>query len=470
MKTGYKSTLSLVKKGLTAPPPRLIGADYSTRGGEFYFFNGPGNLDYKFNNGTSNQSVRAFMDCAPLADIILKKAQAFANGRTWIVNKKGKAKGKEAQGEIATKIRTRMESPNPFQSQIEFEVQQYIYMQISGYCLVLPIKPVGFPNYDATKLWNIPPDIIDIEETQKSWILAEKQSDVIKKIVLNFGGERVYLNADDVFIMKDFTPTMKSSIFPVSRTEIHKDQINNIIGSYNTRGRIIDDRGAQGIISSDAKDAGGYVPVSEDQKEALQHDFLRYGMKRGQFQYIITSAAVKWTQIAQSTKDLMLFEEVEDDIMRLCDGWGYQYELMSSAKGVTFANKKEAKTLLYQDTIIPEAENIAEQWNRFWGINSLDIELVKDFSHVPALQDDRKKQAEARKTNNEAREKEFYNNVCTLNQWIMSNDDEPIEAEVGDKRYYELLAMGWKFGPSGAKAPEAAPADNNQQQNEQQQQ
>ena len=80
MKEGTKSTISLVQKGLTAPPPRLIGADYGTRGGEFYFFNGPGNLDYKFNNGTSNQSVRAFMDCAPLADIILKKAQAFANG------------------------------------------------------------------------------------------------------------------------------------------------------------------------------------------------------------------------------------------------------------------------------------------------------------------------------------------------------------------------------------------------------
>lgn len=453
------STLSAVKKGFTnIAAPQLVGADYGTTSNEFWMFNQTGGWDYKFSYTGHNSSLKAFKKCAPFNAIIIKKAQAFINGKTWIINKKGKAKDKEATGEIARKIRALLANPNPFQSQKEFEAQQYIYQQLFGFCLTLPIKPSGFPNYDATKLWNIPPCMVDIDETKKSWLLAKQRSDVVKRIVLVFGEERVAIPVDDVWIIKDFVPSFDSPVFPESRVCALEMPINNIIGAYESRNVLINYRGALGIISPDAKDVGGPVPLKQDDKETLQSDFLRYGLKNNQWKFIISSASVKWSQMGISTRELMLFEEIEDDIMRICDSYNYPYPLISSNRTNSLGgnNIGESKKLLYQDAIIPEAENICEQWSSLFELEKYDLIMEKDFSKVPALQQDEQKQAQARKTRNEARQIEFYNNLCTLNEWRLANGDDPIEGETGDKYYFELLAMGIQFG--GQKATAAVQA------------
>lgn len=464
------STLSSVKKSFsTVVAPQLIGADYRQSGNEFWMFNSVGGYDYKFTYSNIHSSLTAFKKCPPLYSIISKKAMAFVNGKTWLLKKKGKGKERESMNPVADKIRALLANPNPFQSQKEFESQLYHYCQLYGFSILMPIVPVGFPNYEATKLWNLPLNLLNLEETKKNWTLANTNADVIKSLVLDFGNERVSIPVDLVFIFKDNSPAFDSPIFPVSRVQAHEMPINNIIGTYETRGRIIDDRGAQGIISSDSKDAGGFIPMKPEEKEEMQKEFsLRYGLKKHQYQYIITPASVKWTQITQSTKDLMLFEEVEDDIMRLCDGWNYPYPLMSSKNTNSLGGNKigESKELLYQDAIIPEAEYICEQWNSFFNLKDQDFLIEKDFSHVPALQKDKQKEAAARKTNNEARQIEFLHNICTLNEWRVANGDDPITEEYGKKYYYELVAMGWKFGSTGATLNVNQP-DQQQQQTEQ---
>lgn len=448
------STLSRVSKGISnISVPQLVGADLGTRGSDFWMFSGPGGYDYKFTYSNAHSSLTAFKKCPPLFSIILKKVQAYSNGKTWIVNKKGKAKEKESNSPIAEKVRTLLAKPNPFQSQKEFEAQLYFYCQLYGFSIVMPIVPVGFPNYDATKLWNLPLQLLDIEETKKNWLLAENNKQVIKSIVLNCGEEKVSIPIDAVWIFKDFTPTLDSPIFPISRVSGQEAPINNIIGGYETRGRIIDDRGAQGIISSDAKDSSGYIPIKEEDKTEMQNEFrMRYGLKKNQSQHIITSAAVKFTSITQTTKDLMLFEEIEDDIMRLCDGWNYPYPLMASAKTNNLGgnNTDPNKRILYQDAIIPEAENLSEQYNNFFGLAAFNLEFQKDYSHVPCLQDDEQKKAQARKTRNEAMQIEFLHNLCTMDEWRVANNDDPVGGEFGGKKYYELINLGWKFGSTGA--------------------
>lgn len=468
MKTGNKSTLSLVTKGLTVAPPQLIGADYGTRGGEFWSINGPGGYDYKFSYTGHTSAVKAFEQCAPLASIIGKKAQAFINGKVFILNKKGKAKEKESTSPVAAKIRNLLSNPNPLQSEKEFRAQQYIYQQLFGYCLMMVNKPVGYPNYEATQLWNLPANMLDIEETKKNWTLAQSNGDVIKSIVIRFGEEKATIPVDQIYIIKDFVPSFNSAVFPESRIKAIEMPVNNIIGAYESRNVLINYRGALGIISSDGKDPGGFLPIKEDEKIALQNDFRRYGLSKSQWQFIITSASIKWTQMGIPTKDLLLFEEIDDDIQRICDQYGYQYELMSSTKGVTFANKEQAKKIFYQDTIIPEAENITEQWERFFDLYKFDLDMEIDFSHVPALQDDQQKMAAARKTRNEALQIEFLHNLITMDDWRIANAQDPIGGEYGGKYYYELLAMGWKFGSTGATPPQQQQQDtNNPDQNQQ---
>jgi hypothetical protein len=463
------STLRSAKKSIGAiNPPALIGADYGTRSNEFWMMNQAGGIDYKFTYSGHYSSLKAFTKCAPLNAVIIKKAQAFVNGKTWIVNKKGKAKDKESTTELADKVRKLMSSPNPFQTQKEFEAQQYIYAQIFGFCLLLPIKPVGYPVSDAKRLWNIPPSMVNIEETKKNWLLAESKLDLVKKIVIDFGEERAEIPVSDVVIIKDFTPSFSSPIFPESRICALEMPINNIIGAYESRNVLINYRGALGIISPDAKDVGGPVPLSDPQKEQLQEDFLRYGLKNNQWKFIISSASVKWSQMGVSTKDLMLFEEIEDDIQRICDSYSYPYPLISSAKqnNLGGTNTDPNKRLLYQDTIIPEAESICEQWNILFDMDSSGLVIIKDYSHVPVLQDDEQKKALSRKTRNEARQIEFYNNVCTLNEWRVANGDDPANADTGDKFYYELVAIGWKFGTGSITLQAGSNNDSNNNNNQ----
>jgi hypothetical protein len=423
-------------KSLTYNSTTLLSPD-TYRGGNnngFWFFGNNG-VDYHFSYAGHNSSLTAYRDCPPVSAIINRKAQAYINGKTWILN----SKGKEATTEQAKKIRALMKRPNALQSWKQFEAQGYIYQQLFGYNIILPIKPFGFKeNIDASALWNIPPYMVDIEETNKLFYQSDTRG-IIKQIVLNYKGTRTIISAEDVYIMKDFTPSFDSLIIPESRICALKLPINNIIGAYESRNVLINYRGALGILTHEPGN-GQYVttPLTPEDKEGLQNDFRSYGLKNKQWKFIITSAALKWQQMGVSTKDLMLFEEIEDDIMRLCDGFNFPYELMSSGKGVTFSNRKEAEKVLYQDGIMPEAESMYEQWGQFWNAEDYNLNIEKDFTNVPALQQDELYKSQARKARNEALLIEFQNDLITLNRWLELNGEDT--RPDGDVYYSELRA------------------------------
>lgn len=370
-----------------------------------------------------NRYLLAYRRCSPLNSIINKKAQSFTNGNTWLLNTTGKAKGKEATGDPANKLRVLLNKPNQLQSWEQFEAQAYIYEQINEYNIIFIIKPAGFENIDATSIWNIPPSMIDILESNTS-LFRDRKNTGIQSIYLNYKGERIQLLQDDVFIIKGNMPSAETFILPESRIRSLSDQINNIIKAYNVRGSIIEDRGALGIISSDKTDDSGNVSMTPKEKEALQQDFSRYGLTRGQWKYIITNAALKWQSIGYSTKELMLFEEIEDDIMRICDSFGYPHQLMSSSNGTTFSNLNDAKKLLYQDTIIPESKSFYRQLNEMFNTSQYGFIIDKDFSHVAALQEDDLKKAQARLNRNKALEIEFRYNIITINRWLELNGED----------------------------------------------
>jgi hypothetical protein len=163
-----------------------------------YLLDGDKELHFTFNGHQS--SMKAYEGCPPVLAIINRMAQAYINGRTWILD----TENKEATSKEAQKIRRLMKRPNPLQSWKQFEAQAYIYKKLFGFTIILPIKPFGFPNIEATALWNIPPFMVDIEETKKLFYEDEAKG-IINKIVLNYKGTQAILQADDVYMMKEFT-------------------------------------------------------------------------------------------------------------------------------------------------------------------------------------------------------------------------------------------------------------------------
>lgn len=459
---------------------RQLGGDFGTSGA-MWFFQSDGH-DILFEYGNAGSSLKAYQACPPLSAIINRKAQAFSDGQTWILNAQGKAKGKEATGEVATRIRNLMERPNFRLSWREFEAQNYVYQQLAGFCVVLPIKPVGFDNTYATAMWNIPPWMLEIKPKRNAnFLLAKSLKDMLESVTVVYDDARTPLSLDDIFIFTDLSSASCTPAgLPESRIRSLTQPINNLMAIYESMGVIIDKRGPSWFVSSNQSDESGNIALQPGEKKQVQEDFAQYGLRRNQMRAIITSANINVQTVGFSTKDLMLIEMSQDAIMRLCDGYGYPYPLIANDRTNSLGgnNTDPFRKVLYEGAILPESKSTYGQWEAFFSTSKYSLRLEKDYSHVAALQEDKVQQALARFNRNRAALIEFQNNLLKLNEWREMNGEDPIEGENGDKYYYELVGMGIKFGSSGGansqnvdsnNNPDAAGgsgSDNNQSQNQ----
>ena len=187
------------------------------------------------------------------------------------------------------------------------------------------------------------------------------------------------------------TPDGINLINPVNRIDTLKYPLTNIMSQYNKRNVLLENIGAIGILSSRKSDLGGSLPMDPEEKEEIQRDWL----KRQKDKLVITEADVDWTPMSYPTKDLMLFEELTEDKMAIIDAYGLSYYLFSQAKGSTFSNVKEGMRMTYQDTIIPETEQMYATISHQLGLTNDGLLLIPDFSHVAVLQDDKNAEASA---------------------------------------------------------------------------
>lgn len=406
----------------------LVPSQFRNSPGSPNWFFGPNGIDYKFIFEGATSATKAFNMCPPLAAVITRKTQAYINGITTLLN----TQKKEAAGADAKKILALLKNPNPLTSAKDFEAQMYMFIQLYGFCPVLPIYPAGFEQFkdasQASSLWIIPPYMISYKEKQTTmWYKAAKPSDIVEKLLIHYKDLKVEIDIDDLFIFKDFTPSFESAIFPGSRIRPLAMPINNVIGAYESRNELINYAGSQGVLTPTA-DGMGPLPLREGEKEQLQADFKRqYGIKRGQSRYIISPTPVDWKQMGRPTKDLMLFEEIIDDIMRICDAYNYPSPLLNSDKGPSVSNTKEFKAQVYQDAIIPESLSIYEQWGTFFKLDGKNLTIVKTYDHLPVLQSDQVDDGKSQLSRNQAYLIAYQNDGITLNAWreLMGYDKTP---------------------------------------------
>lgn len=393
------------------------------------------NGDYTYFKYTSfTSAVRAYEQCPPVSAIINRKAQAFTNGKTWVMN----SKEKEAQGAIANKMRALMKKPNPIQSWKQFEAQMYIYTQAFGFNIILPIKPFGFTeNIDASSLWNIPANWIDIRATEE--VFTRNGGVTLQEIVVNFNNQRIVLSLKDLIIIKDITPSFKTITFPNSRLLSLEAPISNIIGAYDSRRTLINNRGAIGILTHDPG-KGQFMAAGMDPetKKDLHRDFKKsFGLRSHQLQVIVTAASLKWQSMGYSARELMLIEEVQEDTVAICANLNFPPFILGIAQ-TTYNNMTEAEKDLYNNSIIPDACNIYEQLSDAFNLEAYNLHLDKDYAHLPVLQKDAASQATARKALDDALKLEFDNGLITINDWLIELGKDPLPPDLGDVRSTDL--------------------------------
>jgi|GEM_PF-2447011 hypothetical protein len=426
---------------------------------EAFFFGGDGR-DYRFTWGQQNPAMSAYLTCPPLAAVLNRKAQAYLNGVTRFYNTQHKEITNPSPGSPVAGLMKLLNRPNAIQTWKQFEAQQYLYVQLYGWCICMPVFPAGFSIKNgmqyASALWNIPPFMVDVVESN-SLFYQQGLKGVVESIKLNYKNQQQFLDLDSIYIFRDFVPSFKSIVFPGSRLQPLAMNINNIIAAYESRNELINYAGSQGILSPPS-DQSGPVPIKKADREQLQADFKRqYGIRRGQSRYIISNASLNWAQMGRPTKDLMLFEEVVDDIMRICDALNFPSPLINTDKGPTLANTDAFKEMLYTDGIIPESQDLYEQWNEFLDLDSINIEMCKEYDHLPVFQEDKADNGRAALYLNQALQIQWLSDQITWNEWRTANGMDTVAGR--DFYYTQGIAEGL-ITPSGAMAQQQAQSDN----------
>lgn len=361
---------------------------------------------------TEENTAFYMQNCPQLATIINRKASAFINGKTEVLNSTtdNYVRGKYKEWEAL------LARPNPLQTDRQWRKQIYTYLQCYGYCPVLIKQPAGFTDFSrVTDMWILPPQYLTITK-YSNYIGVKTIQEQIKDIKFTYGGTTTILDKDSIFFFVDESTNFDNLLFPDSKLSTLKYPINNIIKNYEARGTIAEKKGAIGILSPDGSDVGGATIATPEQKEQLQTDYAKYGFSRKQWQLIISTISMKFTPISMNIKDMMLLEMETADVITICNALNYPYDLLGSEKGTTFSNLDGAKKMLYQDSIIPDSLNFCEQLNKALHTKENNVKIQYDYSWIPVLQSDEKTKAETRKVQGDAVIHEYNNNAITWNE------------------------------------------------------
>ena len=334
-----------------------------------------------------------------------------------------------------------LKNPNPLQSTSEWWKQNNIFQDVFGNSFMYASYPSGFGELeDITSLTNIWSQHMTPTPTGLLFD-ATKKSDIIKNWIFSFGTVDKTFETETILHTNDSSISLTADgvILGASRLKPLKEPINNSYKALISRGVLIDNRGAQGIISSAAKDAvTGTTPLGKKGKQEVQEDFKDYGIQKDQFQYIISKQAIQFTRTVLPIKDLQLFEEVAISTQHIALEFNVPNDLVILyLQGATYTNQKESMIRLYNDAIIPTSESRVNSLNNFLKTETYGFRIKGSYDHVAVLQQNIKERSDVIRNNVIAFDKAFKSNITTVNEYRASMFLKP-ETTNGDKKITEL--------------------------------
>lgn len=376
--------------------------------GNQWFYSVDGNVDV-----FQKLDYLASFNCVPeLNAVINLKARSFSNGIIKAVDKNGKE---------VDKVPKCLKSPNWFQDQKEFMRQTKLFHEIYGNEYLYMLFGVGFDPSMTKALYTIPPNLVEVEylEEQPFFVFSEQPPKITYSLVSD--GKRDRIPTEQIIHLNDNRVTVtkangKDILTGESKMRGLAAAINNLRLAYESRGIILKNRGALGILSNATSDVAGAVPIDAEDRKRTQEEYRNYGTLSGQNHLIITNANLKWQKMGVNPSELGLFEETEQDFFKICDSYGTPIDLFASIKGSTFENQKQAEKGLYLRTVIPEANEWIRSLNDS-GIAGEGVTLIIDYSHLSVFAEDLKSRGDALTSITNALSKLFVDGVISLQEY-----------------------------------------------------
>lgn len=328
--------------------------------------------------------AKAYALCSPLMSVISKKCAAIKNLRLAATTEDGE------DIERPDAVRT-ISHPNSVQGIADFVAYIEVMTQIFGKAYIVRMESVGFSG--AFELFVVP-NLCVTENAAISPALSFMPDADIVDYTVTICGSSMKIAKEDMFIVRDASYDLNACGGNISRMVSLQKPVNTFVASYEAVHELMINRGMLAIISLTSgsgdiiRDAR--LPETESEKNNIQQAFRKYGIRADQFKYAITSMNAAVSPVSSTITDLGLTDVQKACKKEIADIYQVPSVLLD-VEGSTYANAKEAKAILYNDAIIPEANNIFYVLNRIYGFE--DFKVMPYYDHLELFQESKREQA-----------------------------------------------------------------------------
>lgn len=328
--------------------------------------------------------AKAYALCSPVMSVITKKCAAIKNLRLAATTEDGE------DLERPDAVRT-MSHPNSIQNIADFVACVEAMTQIFGKAYIARMEAVGLPGEFGIF---VVPNLFVTENTAISPTPSLIPDANIVDYTVTICGASMKIAKEDMFVVRDASYDLNAYGGSISRMVALQKPINTFVASYEATHELMINRGMLAIISLTSGSGDiirdSRLPETETEKNNIQRAFKKYGTRADQFKYAITSMNAAVSPVSSTISDLGLTDVQKSCKKDIADTYQVPSVLLD-VEGSTYANAKEAKAILYNDAIIPEANNIFYVLNRIYGFE--DFKVMPYYDHLELFQEAKREQA-----------------------------------------------------------------------------
>lgn len=385
---GYSILMNIFKK-VNLATKVAFSVLKSTSSSNLTILNSSG--EYEFNY--KSKYMEAYNLCPPVQACVTKKANAITNGKLIPVDKEGIYK----PNTHFDKTYKLLKRPNKYQNLEQFVKTIEVFTNVYGACYVYKVKPIGLSTESALII--IPNDTITINyKTNFNYI--DNNDEHIVYYQVSIFNQTFIIYPEEISVIYDTTINLSKVIEPQSRIDAIWQNVENVINSVNSRNTMTKNRGAEGILTPERGGDGTATTIglNEIERERLQKEYKKYGTTSSQWHTLISKIPMKFQSITRTPVALGLFDGENADSRTIAQQFGVPIPLLSLPDTTKFNTYKESKVEFYDDTIIPDARNIAMWLSEMFDTEKNGYYMKFDYSHLNFMQGDEKLKAETYNT------------------------------------------------------------------------
>ena len=295
-------------------------------------------------------------------------------------------------------------TPNPYSSFAQYVYDSVFFELATGnalnYAFVSELYKGKRVDYTTIQsLWQLSPNdtAMQLNSAVKNIFASTSEKDIVLYYETLSNGYKQRIEPQYVTHERlTFLNNIEGDTYSDSPLFSVEKNINNLLAVYAARFNIYENNGNAGILFRQAQNNSEQLseavnPITRNQM--IDEALSRNGITGNKRVVGFSSVPLGWINTLATIKDLEPFREAKEDAIQIAGIYQVDKDLVPTADGATFENKRVAERNLYQNVIISVAEEKAKTLTQILGLDN-GLRLVPDFSKVAVLQEDDKARME----------------------------------------------------------------------------